>query len=186
MSKPLELWKTLNRELLLSALPWFEVWREQVELPDGRIVPDFHKIDMQNVCSVVALTPTQDTLVFRQYKHGVGDISLGLPAGYMEQGEQPLQAAKRELLEETGYQSQDWFELGKFVRNGNQGCGFMHAFLALNATYFKEPINEDLEEQQLLLVSFPKLLDALFDGQIKIMNVALSISLANQYLSRLT
>lgn len=182
MPNSLDLWKVIDRELLLSAQPWFDVWREKIELPDKRIIPDYHKIDMRDVCSVVAVTSEHEILVFKQYKHGVGAINLGLPAGYMEKEEEPLQTAMRELLEETGYESAHWTELGQFVRNGNQGCGSMHVFLALDAKQTTEPVVDDLEEQQLLFMTMSDLLHCFQNGQIRIMSVALSLLLANQHL----
>jgi hypothetical protein len=59
MCKELKLWKTLNRENLLTVDPWFEVWKEEVLLPDGRIIPDFYKIDLPDSCVIIALRRIQ-------------------------------------------------------------------------------------------------------------------------------
>ena len=73
------------------------------------------------------------------------DIVFDLPSGLIEDGEAPLAAAQRELLEETGYRSDRWTPLGSFVVNSNYGAGRVHAFLAVDVERVSEPNSGDLE-----------------------------------------
>jgi ADP-ribose pyrophosphatase len=102
----------------------------------------------------------------RCYKHGLGQVVLSVPAGYMERGEAPLVAAQRELLEETGYAAAEWKDLGSFVVDGNRYCNTMHLFLAKDAKWVKPCQNDETEEVQVELVSSRWMVEAIRKGKI--------------------
>ena len=175
MIKP---WRTLARRVLLDRSPWFTVGGEDVELPDGRILHDFNWIAMREFAIVVPLTEDHQTILARSYKHGVRGIALSLPAGYLDDGEEPLAAAKRELLEETGYEAVEWVPLGRYVNDGNYGSGAMHAFIAKDARKVREPESGDHEEQELLTMPFSEAIAKLRSGEIEQISTAAALGLA--------
>src|SRR5438105_4376406 len=131
-------WKSLARQVLLTAPPWFEVSQEKVQLPSGRVLNDFYRIVLPDFAMVVPMTREGKVVMVRGYKHGLGRINLSPPAGLLEPGEEPLRAAQRELLEETGYVTNDWTFLGKFIVDGNRQCGTMHLFVAHNVEHERQ------------------------------------------------
>jgi ADP-ribose pyrophosphatase len=90
--------------------------------------------------------------LIRSYKHGLRAIDIQPPAGYIDEGEDPLETAKRELLEETGVISEHWQSLGSYVIAGNRGAGMAHFFLATECEQVAEPDPGDLEAQEVLWV----------------------------------
>ena len=96
-------------------------------------------------------------------------MTLAPVGGYIDEGEQPLAAAKRELLEETGYKSRQWEHLGEFVVDGNRGNGIAHFFLARGAYPVTEPDADDLEEQILLKLSRAEVEAAVARGAFKVL-----------------
>src|SRR5712691_10108779 len=126
-------WRILARRVLLSRPPWMEVGVERVELPDGRIVDDFLWLKTRDFAMTVAVTPDGQVVLERSYKHGPRNVALSLPAGFVETTETPDHAARRELLEETGYTADRWRPLGSFTVDGNYGLCVAHIFLAQNA-----------------------------------------------------
>lgn len=171
-------WRTLARRVLLRRPPWFEVGEEDVELPDGKIIEGFAWIDERPFAIVVPLTADGATVLVRSYKHGVREVALSFPAGFIEDGEPPLEAAKRELREEAGYEADDWTALGRYVVDGNYGSGAMHAFLARGARKVCEPDSGDLEEQELLLVPWAEAVSRLRGGEAKQLSTAAALGLA--------
>jgi ADP-ribose pyrophosphatase len=159
-------WKALEQELLLSAPPWLSVYRERVELPSGRILDDFYRVVLPDFVTVMAVTTTGAILMVRGYKHGLGRVALSVPAGLMHPGEPALDAARRELLEETGYEAEEWKGLGTFVVDGNRQCGTMHVFLARNARPTRSPQYDETEELQVELLTREQLVEALRAGEI--------------------
>lgn len=158
-------WETLEKHPLLDCSPWFTVRREVVRLEDGHtIIPDFYMIDASPYSMVFALTADGQIPLVEQYKHSAGRRIVELPAGYMAPGEDPLQSARRELLEETGYSAPDWRPLGSFVVDGNRGCGTCNAFLALRAIKTAEPDSGDLQQQILHFVDPPTLRELWMGG----------------------
>ena len=93
-------WITRTRTELYDARPWLRLYGDDVELPDGRQVQGFYSIDMPDHAIIVALTSEDRVVVERNYKHGPRRVCINLPAGYLEPGEDPMDAAKRELLED--------------------------------------------------------------------------------------
>jgi ADP-ribose pyrophosphatase len=153
-----------------------------VELPDGRILEDWPWVITPDFVLVLAQTEAGDFLVFRQTKYAVQGITLAPVAGYLEAGEQPLQAAQRELLEEMGYQAQDWIDLGSYRMDGNRGSGLGYLYLARRARYVGEFESDDNEEQHLLHFSRAELEAALLTGEFKIASWALVVALGLAYL----
>jgi ADP-ribose pyrophosphatase len=98
-------WKVRGRHSELRRPPWLEVFKEKIELPDGRLVDDFYSIEAQDFAVVVALTPDAKVVVENLYRHGSGRVIWALPAGFLHPGESALESAIRELREETGYEA---------------------------------------------------------------------------------
>src|SRR5688572_4178813 len=159
-------WRTLARRTLLSRPPWMEVGDERVALPDGREIDGFLWIRTRDFAAVVAITPDREVVLVRSYKHGPRAVSLAVPAGYLEDSEEPLAAAKRELREETGYESTDWASLGRFVVDGNYGICAEHVFLARGVHVTGPPTSGDLEEMEIVLTPMHDVVALLRDGEI--------------------
>jgi len=176
--EPLEPWETLDRRPVIENPPWVTVWEEQVELPDGRVIDGWLMFEMPDVAVIFAMTPDQHVVVERSYRHGLRGVTLSLPAGHVESDEQPLAAAQRELLEETGYTADEWEPLGSFIRDSNHGCGRVFLYLARNARPVAEPDTDDLEEIRVELVSLNELLVAVRQGEFASLGSAAAIGLA--------
>lgn len=151
-------WTTLDRRVEFSGGPIREIVRETVQLPDGRIIPDFYTARMGDYALVYAVTTEGKVLVLRQYKHGLGRVCLTFPGGYVAPGEDPAVAAERELLEETGYRGRKLTSLGSFVTNANQGCNTAHLFRIDGCQRECDPDSGDLEEMELTVFEPAELL----------------------------
>ncbi|MDA5555884.1 NUDIX hydrolase [Shimia sp. MMG029] len=144
----MEAWKTRARETVFEAAPFVSVSKETVELPDGRLIEDFYQVDLRSFALVVPVMENGEILMLRQYKHGPRRVSVTFPAGFIDPGEAPDVAARRELMEETGVEAQSLEPMGRFVDNGNQrGCEG-HYFLAHGCRRVAEPNAGDLEDMQ--------------------------------------
>ena len=128
--------------------------------------------------NVVAVTEDESFLVFRQVKYAVEGTSLAPVGGYVDDGEEPLAAARRELLEETGHEAGDWLSLGRYVVDGNRGAGVGHLYLARGARWVTKRDADDLEEQELLTLRRNEVEAALLAGEFKVMSWATVVALA--------
>ncbi|HET92203.1 MAG TPA: NUDIX hydrolase [Chloroflexi bacterium] len=177
-------WKTLSRRTKLDHSPYLIVEEHTIELPDGHVIPNWTWVITPDYINVLAVTENQRFLCFRQTKYGVEGTSLAPVGGYLEPGEDPLETAQRELLEETGYQAAEWILLGDYVVDGNRGAGAAHIFLARGAQHVAEPDADDLEEQELLLLSRADIEAALAAGAFKSLPWASTVALALLHLDR--
>jgi len=114
--------------------PWLTARRDRLLLPDGRVNPEFYVLEYPSWVNVIAVTDEGQFVMVRQYRHGLGAIGTELCAGVVEEGEEPLEAAKRELWEETGYSGGHW-EL-QCVISGNPSTtnNLTYCFLATGVT----------------------------------------------------
>ena len=171
-------WKTNSRKLVLDNAPWLTVENHTVELPDGRVIPNWPWVKTPDYVNVVAMTEDEQYLCFRQVKYGLDGVTLAIVGGYINDGEEPLAAAKRELLEETGYVSDDWVSLGSYLVDPNRGIATGNLFLARKACYVTDRDADDLEEQELILLSRKQVEAALERGEFKILAWAAAVGFA--------
>jgi len=105
--------------------------------------------------NVVALTKKREVVLVRQYRHAVGQVLLEIPAGVMEpEDESPLQTAKRELLEETGYTSENFIEVGRAYPNPTTHTNWTYSFLALDVELVGQQNLDETEEIEVSLMPF--------------------------------
>ncbi|MBZ0284612.1 MAG: NUDIX hydrolase [Anaerolineae bacterium] len=180
----MQTWKTLARRTVLTFNRWLSVESHTVELPDGQIIDEWPWVVTPDYVNVVAVMTDGRFLCFRQVKYAVEGVSLAPVGGYIEPGEDPLPAAQRELLEETGYIADEWINLGRYPVDGNRGAGAANLFLARDAREV-QPINaDDLEEQQIIFLSRKEIETAVRNGDFKVLGWATAIALALLYLER--
>jgi ADP-ribose pyrophosphatase len=178
----MDTWKTKARQTILDQRPWLLVENHTVELPDGRLIPDWPWIITPDYVNVVAVTAEERFLCFRQVKYGVEGTTLGIVGGFVEEGEEPINAAHRELLEETGHESTDWIPLGSYRVDPNRGVAVGHLYLAQQARYVAPRNADDLEEQELLLLTRSEVETAFAGGEFKVLAWAAAIAFALRWL----
>jgi ADP-ribose pyrophosphatase len=171
-------WRTLAREMVLDKAPFLTVELHRVELPDGRIIPDWAWLITPDYVNVVAETAEGKFLCFRQRKYALSGVSLSVVGGFIEPGEDRLAAAQRELLEETGHAAVEWFDLGTYAVDANRGAGRAHFFLARRARRVSEVLGGDLEEQEPVLLTRAELAEASAKGRFQALPWAAIVALA--------
>ncbi len=182
MSAKSQHWKVMDKEKLLERKPWLDVYRESLELPGGKIVTDYYGITMPNYTAVFAVTQDQKIIILRCYRHAIGEVTLTMPGGMIEDGESPLEGIQREFLEETGYVAKYWKSLGTFAGSSTRGCGTYHLFFATGAYPVKEPDSGDLEELELLLWTPEEVNHAIDEGLVKSLGVISMLLLGLRWL----
>ena len=171
-------WKTLARKTILDRGKFLSIENHIIELPDGRIIDDWSWIRTPDFVLVMALTPDEKMLCFRQTKYAVDGVTMAPVGGYIEPGEDPLNAAKRELLEETGYEAESWDFLGRYPVMANRGGGVGYLYLARRARYVSEFQSDDLEEQELLLLDLDEVEQVIAEGGFNIISWTACVALA--------
>jgi 8-oxo-dGTP pyrophosphatase MutT (NUDIX family) len=113
--------------------PFLRVRSDTVELPDGTIIKNYFVRESRGFVIVAAVTKDRRVVLVRQYKHGIGRITLELPAGMIDPGEEPADCAVRELAEETGYAGDPPQLLRTLAADPTSSNALFHVFLIENA-----------------------------------------------------
>jgi len=123
--------------------PWLRLRSDTVLLPGGQLLSPCNIFEYPDWVDVIALTADLNVVLVDQYRHAVEQIRTEFPAGVVDDAEEPMTAIKRELLEETGYASEEWHLLGNAPVNPALQTNRIHCFLALGAEKVAE---QDLDE----------------------------------------
>ena len=122
-------WKVLESEYLIRR-PWLTARRDKLELPDGRLIPEYYVLEYPDWVNVIAITKDGKFVMESQYRHAAGVTAFELPCGVMEKGETPLEAMKRALEEETGYGGGEWKQIMVLSPNPGAMTNKTYCFLA--------------------------------------------------------
>ncbi|PWC40619.1 NUDIX hydrolase [Azospirillum sp. TSO35-2] len=177
-------WSVVDSRDLLDADPFLKVRVETVELPDGRRIDDYYQFDQPSFACIFAETADGRIVTYRQYRHGPRKVGLVFPGGHLSPGEEPLDAAKRELLEETGMEAERWTDLGAYMVNANQGGAWSHMFHATGcrrvADLVSAPVSDDLEDTEILFLTRAELLAAIGRGEMHLLTQIALVSMVWQ------
>jgi ADP-ribose pyrophosphatase len=172
------MWQVLERRMVADRSPFAMIWDEDLLLPDGSTITNFIRVDIVPFAIVFAQLEDGRVPFVRQYRQAIQRVSLELPAGHIEAGEEPLHCARRELLEEAGAESDDWQFLGRYVLEANRGCGYAHTFLARNARLVAAPNPGDVGDMALDFLTLDEVRAKLFGGGFDIAPTVMTVSMA--------
>ena len=147
----------------------FNLLEIQRESPQSHVKANIYRLSCPNWVHAIPFTALDsgfELLTVEQYRHGVDRASLEVPGGLCDPGEDPLESAKRELLEETGYTSNDWTSLGSCSPNPAIQNNRCHFFLALNCVQTRDLILDPTEELRVWAMSHAEWKARLESGEV--------------------
>lgn len=162
----IEKWKVVESEYLFRR-PWLTARRDVVELPNGVRNPEYYVLEYPDWVNVIAITEDGDFVMVEQYRHGLRDVFFELVAGVIEEGETPLEAAKRELLEEAGYDGGEWQLLTTISQNPSTSNNLVYCFVAKGVRDTKQQHLDKTEDIAVRVMPEAEVLGLLTDDKIK-------------------
>ena len=160
-----ERWKRLHSKIV-GSYRIFTIREDRYLLPRNHQERPFYILESNDWVNVIPLTEEGEVILIRQFRFGIEEVTLEIPGGIVEPGQTPLEAGQRELLEETGYQSDQWEYLGFVHPNPaflNNRC---HSFVARGVKKVAEIRQEESEEIETLQVPYPAIRDFIGEGAI--------------------
>lgn len=166
MAKKIEKWKTLDTRYIIRR-PWLTARVDRVQLPDGRINPEHYVLEYPDWVNVTAITAEGKFVFVRQYRHAFDGVFDELCAGVSEKGEQPIEAARRELLEETGYAGGEWTLTMTIGQNPSTCNNLTYCFLAQGVEKVGSQHLDASEDIEVVLKSEREVYDMLVADEMK-------------------
>lgn len=142
-------WETLSRTTVVKDR-WIDLESMECRLPNGKIVSPYYVNHLQDFAVIVAVTPERELVVEKQYRHGVEEVLLEIPAGAIEPGETAEAAAHRELMEETGYQAEAMKFLFKIAPDASHTSNYAWCYLAQNVVLSAEQKLDETEDLRVM------------------------------------
>ena len=145
-------WECLDQDYLFRRPPWLVLRHQRFRLPSGREIADYWISEYPPWVNVVAVTGSGEFVFIRQFRPGIGAVHYELPAGVVEEGEALDAAARRELLEETGFGGGRWSLLASLSANPALQNNMTTTFLAEGVERAREAAPEQTEDLRVHLV----------------------------------
>ena len=155
-------WEEIRTEHIVQD-KWIDFRRSAYRFPDGREFEPFYSYSRRDYCVIVASDEDGNYLCVRQFRQGIGEVTTEFPAGGIERkdgreygdnnqtsAEDAFVAAKRELLEETGYESDEWTHMLTLPSNATIADNYAHLFIAKNC---RQVAGQSLDETECLHVT---------------------------------
>jgi 8-oxo-dGTP pyrophosphatase MutT (NUDIX family) len=158
-------WKRLGSERLMEN-PYFSLRSDRLRLPDGGIKDPYYVIERPDAAIIFPLTESGEVVLVNQYRPPLEMMELGLPAGLVEEGERPEEAARRELSEETGYTGGDWEPLGSLASSPSLKNNWAYLFLARGVEETTPPDPDEHELVEVVRVPVKELPNLVHQGKI--------------------
>ena len=158
-------WKTLDSKYLFKK-PWLTVRVDKVQLPTGAIIDEYYILEYPEWVNTIATTKDGMFVFVRQYRHGIGKTVNELCAGVVEEGEDPMDAAKRELLEETGFGGGEWTPWMTISANASTHTNLTHCYLATGVEPIREQQLDNGEDIKVRIFSREEVLEMLRQGEV--------------------
>jgi len=180
-----ETWQVVNRRLLVDRSPYARIFEHDVIMPGGETIHDWIDVELPPFAMVFALCEDGTIPFVRQYRQAALAYLLELPAGHLDDDEDPLVGAKRELREETGLEASDWTFLGRYVMDANRGCGWAYTYLARGACQVAAPNHGDVGVMSVHLLTLDETYKLWSSGGFHSGPTSLCIGLALNVLGRI-
>jgi len=159
-------WNILDTRYIIKR-PWLTARCDKVQLPNGKINSEYYILEYPTWVNVIAITEDGQFLMVEQYRHGLRDIFMELVAGVVEAGEEPLVAAKRELLEETGYGEGEWTLNTVISQNPSSTTNLTYSFIAMGVKKITSQNLDETEDIAIKLLSENEVKELLVSDKIK-------------------
>lgn len=158
-------WKRI-KPTKITKVGWRTITTKTFELPDGKTAEyDLVYQDGQEFVSIIALTPDNKIIIAREYAPGPEIIMDEMPGGYVDEGESLEVCARRELIEETGYQPEGMRYFGRYYKDKYINATW-HTYLAEGCVKVREPELGENEFIEVVLVSVSEFLDSVKNNRV--------------------
>ena len=160
-------WKKISDQIDYDC-GFFKIHKRQSASPVTGKEHPFYILSTWDWVNIIALTEDGKIPLVHQYRHGSEDFSLEIPGGAMDPKDgHALEAAKRELLEETGYEAGEWHSLGKIKPNPAILDNTCHIYVALGAKKISGLNLDEAEELEVQLCGLPEIKQMILEGRMQ-------------------
>ena len=160
-----KMWEILSSEYLLES-KWINVRKDKVRMPKGVELDDFYILEYPDWINVIAITEEGDFVLERQYRHGTQTVEYEICAGVIEEGEEPIVAAQRELYEETGFGGGEWSLYCVTAPNPAAMTNRNYTFLAKGVKQISSQHLERTEDIDVIVLSRDEVKQILKEGKM--------------------
>lgn len=161
----MEKWTLLDSAYIIQR-PWATLRVDKLQLPNGNIKEEYYVLEYPTWVNMVAITEDNELLFVQQYRHGANDILIELPAGVVEDGEEPALAARRELLEETGYAFDSCEHICQLYANPATSGNITHTYLLKGGKKVQEQDLDHSEDIDVVRMSIEDARQFLFENKL--------------------
>ena len=178
-------WKVLRSQFAFNHR-WYKVRQDIVELPSGEVIDDYFVSVRPDIALILPITQNNEIVFVRQYRHGVREVLVELPAGTFDpEQENAAAAAKREFEEETGYTAERLLALGTLYDNPVKETNKIHLFLAQNAYPEGKQALDVTEDIDVLLIPISAVAAKIRQGELQVAGTVAALFLGLNHLGLL-